>query len=317
LLKVVESQIPRPADNEVLVKIKACGLNQAELLFFQGQYLFQPQFPSKLGLEAAGIIEEVGVGVKDFQPGDKVCLTPNIMPYEYGYLGEYAVAPVEAVVAKPQNISFEEAASFWMTYATSYTGLLMRGGLEKSNTVLITAGSSGVGIAAIQMAKHLGVNVIATTRKREKHDFLISQGADQVIVTGEQNLVEEISRITNNRGFDLAFDPIAGDMLGPMAEAAAAEASIVLYGALSYNLEAALPLFPVLSKGLKFCGVHLVFHLLQHPDRFERAKSHLLAGLEEGAYKPIIDRRFNLQETVEAYRFMQSNQQKGKIVVIP
>ncbi|MEL7005099.1 MAG: zinc-dependent alcohol dehydrogenase family protein [Bacteroidota bacterium] len=317
ILKVVETDIPRPAGHEVLVKIKACGLNQAELLFFQGQYLFQPEFPSKLGLEASGIIEDVGTEVKGFQPGDEVCLTPNIMPYEYGYLGEYAVAPAEAVVAKPRGITFDEAAAFWMTYATSYAGLIMKGGLKKDSTVLITAGSSAVGIAAIQVAKHLRANIITTTRSGEKREFLLSQGADEVIVTSEQDLVEEIGRITNSQGFNLAFDPIAGEMLNPMAEAAAPEANIVLYGALSYNLESALPLFPVLAKGLQFSGVHLVFHLLQHPDRFEKAKTHLLEGLESAAYRPVIDRKFDLKDITEAYRFMESNQQKGKIVIIP
>lgn len=317
VLQLVENDIPKPKANELLIKIKACGLNQAELLFFQGQYLFQPQFPSQIGLEAAGVVEEVGEGISHFKPGDEVCLTPNIMPYEYGYIGEYAIAPQEAVVPKPAGISFEQAASFWMTYGTAYAGLVMRGGLQKGDdkTVLITAASSGVGIAAIQMAKDLGAHVIATTRTSEKRDFLKAQGVDFVIATQEEDLVDAVNKITDGKGFEIAFDPIAGNLLTNIAEAAAIEANIVLYGALSYELDAPLPLFPVLAKGLNFSGVHLVFHLLQQQDRFMQAKEQLLGGLKRGVYRPMIDRKFSLDQVQEAYKYMQSNRQKGKILI--
>ncbi|MEO1051019.1 MAG: zinc-dependent alcohol dehydrogenase family protein [Bacteroidota bacterium] len=318
VLQLREQEIPSPGENELVVRIKACGLNQAELLFFQGQYLFQPQFPSKVGLEASGIVESIGSGVSEFRLGDEVCLTPNIMPYEYGYVGEYALVPREAVIAKPQSISFEEAASFWMTYATSYAGLVMRGGLKRGEkkTVLITAASSGVGIAAIQLAKYYGATVIATTRTTEKRAFLLAQGADFVIVTETESLSEEVHKITRQKGFDIAFDPVAGAMLGDIAEAAAIEANIVLYGALSYDLGAPLPLFPMLVKGLKISGVHLVFHMLQHEDRFAEAQKVLLEGLEEGVFTPVLDRKFTLDQIQDAYRYMQSNQQKGKILIV-
>lgn len=317
VLQIVERELPQPKDNEVLVKIKACGLNQAELLFFQGQYLFQPNFPSKVGLEASGIVEKIGADVTGCRVGDEVCLTPNIMPYEHGYIGEYAIAPEEAVVSKPEDLTFEEAASFWMTYGTAYAGLIMRGNLKYGDgkTVLITAATSAVGLASIQMAKYMGANVIATTRNENKVDLLKTQGADFVINTTEQDLVSEVQKITTGKGFEIAFDPIAGNILNNLAEAAAKEACIVIYGALSFEPEAPYPLFPSLAKGLTFTGVHLVFHLLQHRDRFDKMKEHLLEQLASGAYKPVIDRTFSLDQIREAYSYMKSNQQKGKIVI--
>ena len=314
VLQVIKQEIPFPADHEVVIKVKAAGLNQAEQLFFQGQYLFQPQFPSTLGFEASGIVEKVGANVNEFRPGDEVCLTPNIMPYEYGYLGEYVLAPKEAVIHKPASVSFEEGAAFWMTYGTAYGGLVLRGKLQAGQTVLITAGSSGVGIAAIQMARHLGARVITTTRTSSKKEFLEKQGADLVIVTTEDSLIEQIREFTDDKGFQLAFDPIAGTFLSEIAEAAAMEAHIVLYGVLSLELDAPFPLFPTFAKGLHYSGLHLMFHVLQHPDRFEAMKDALLKGLEQGAYTPVIDKKFVLDQVKEAYEYMQSNQQQGKIL---
>ena len=317
VLNVVDRDIPKPGPGELVVRIKACGLNQAELLYFQGQYIFQPQFPSKLGLEGSGVVHAVGNETNNIKVGDEVCLTPNIMPYDYGYLGEYAVVPEEAIVNKPSNISFEEGAAFWMTYATSYAGLVMRGGLKKGadQTVLITAASSGVGIAAIQLAKYFGAKVIATTRTSGKKNFLIDQGADWVIATDEDDLISEVRRYSGDKGFHIAFDPIGGSILNDIAEAAANEASIIVYGALSREFDASMPLLPLLVKGLNISGFHLVFHMLQHSDRFEGAKKHLLEGLNTGVYKPVIDKKFELTQVRDAYEYMLSNQQQGKVLI--
>ncbi|MEM7550315.1 MAG: zinc-dependent alcohol dehydrogenase family protein [Bacteroidota bacterium] len=319
VLQIVEKEPSTPGDNELLVKIKAAGLNQAELLYFMGHYVFQPKFPSKVGLEASGIVANKGKNVTDFELGDEVCLTPNIMHYEYGYLGEYALVPGEAIIKKPKSLSFDEAASFWMTYATSYTGLVLKGGLNKGadQTVVISAASSAVGIAAIQMAKNFGARVIATSRTFEKKDFLESQGADFVIATEEENFVEKVNEFTEGEGFQIAFDPIGGTFWNELADAAGQEARIIVYGALSLDFESPFPTLLTFVKGLSFIGFHLVFHLLQHPNRFEKVKKHLLEGLEQRIYKPVIDRSFTLEEMQNAYEYMMSGKQKGKILVKP
>jgi NADPH:quinone reductase-like Zn-dependent oxidoreductase len=319
VLEIIEEEIPSPGDNELTVKIEAAGLNQAELLYFMGQYVFQPTFPSRVGLEASGIIADVGKNVTEFAVGDEVCLTPNIMPYEYGYMGEYALVPKEAVIQKPGSISFEEGASFWMTYATSYTGLVYKGGLTKggNQTVVISAASSAVGIAAIQLAKHFGAKVIATTRTNEKKTFLEEQGADLVIAAEEEGLVEKINEFTGGKGFEIAFDPIGGGFWSDLAEAAGQEAKIIIYGALALDFESPFPALPTFVKGLSFIGFHLVFHMLQHPDRFIVARQHLLEGLDKGIYKPVIDRAFSLDEVQKAYEYMMSGKQRGKILVKP
>ncbi len=241
------------------------------------------------------------------------------MPYDYGYLGAYALAPKEAVVRKPEVISFDQAASFWMSYATSYTGLVYKGGLTKgaNQTVLITAASSAVGLAAIQMARHFGAKVIATSRNADKKTFLEEQGADLVIVAEEENLVQQVDDYTSGKGFDIAFDPVGGSFWHPLADAAGQEAKIVVYGALALDFESPFPALPTFVKGLSFVGFHLVFHLLQHPDRFAVARKHLLEGIEQGVYRPVLDRQFSLGEVQQAYAYMMSGRQKGKILIKP
>ncbi len=316
VLQLQDANIPIPEDNEVVIKVKSLGLNRAELLFFQGQYIFQPEFPAQLGLEAAGVIHSIGQNAGYFQVGQEVCFMPNVMPTEYGYVGEYAVAPIEAVIPKPGNISFEEAAAVWMSYATAYGGLVFRGGLKEGarQTVLISAASSSVGLSAMQVAKNHGATVIATTRTSKKKDFLKEQGADFVIATEEESLSEQIKAITDGKGFDMAFDPIAGQFVNELAEAAGNESTIVIYGILSLE-DTPLPLFPMLIKGIRIEAIHLVFHVLQHQERFAQTRDHILKGLKHGVYIPVIHKSFSLEEVADAYRYMESNAQKGKIVI--
>ncbi len=316
VLELQELDIPNAKENEIIVQVKACGINRAELLYFQGQYLFQPEFPAKVGLEASGIIHAVGKNVEDYEVGQEVCLTPNVMPTEYGFIGEYVAAPIEAVIPKPENIGFEEAAAVWMSYATAYGGLVFRGGLQDNagQIVLISAASSSVGLSAIQVAKNHGAIVIATTRTTDKKDYLLEQGADYAIATQEENLVERVMEITGGKGFDIAFDPVAGTFVNELAEAAANESTIVIYGILSLE-DTPLPLFPLLIKGIRIEAVHLVFHILQHPERFAQTRDHILKGLAEGKYQPVIDRIFSLEEAKDAFSYMESNKQKGKILI--
>lgn len=316
VLQYVSKPIPEPKDEEVVVKVMACGLNRAEYMFFNGQYLFQPHFPSKLGIEGSGIIHKLGENVTNFQIGDEVCMLPNTDITNYGYLGEYALASAQVLIAKPKQLDFEQAAAFWAAYGTAYGLLVNKGGLENNanQTVLITAASSSVGIACIEVAKNHGARVIATTRKSEKKNFLLQSGADFVIVTDEQNLVEEVQRITKGKGFNIGVDAVTGSTVNQLAEAAALEAKIILYGVLDFNADT-LPLFPILSKGVSISGFHLGFHLLNIPDRTKAMQKYLLESLEKGYYLPKMDKLFSFNETKEAYQYLESNQQKGKIVV--
>jgi len=315
-LKIVEEDPAAPGAGEVLVDVKAAGLNRAEYMFLQGQYLVQPNLPSRIGVEGAGVIIAVGPDVEEYKVGDEVSITPNMSPAEYGVLGEVALVPVAALAPKPAGISFEHAAALWMAYPTAYGGLVEVGGLKQDagQVVVISAASSSVGLPAIQIAKSHGATVIATSRGTSKKDAIMAAGADHLIATGEEDFVARVMEITDGNGFDIAFDPIAGPFLETLGNGAAVEATIVEYGFLSMS-DTAFPLSPAIGKGLRICGFHLLFNLFQHPDRTERALANLGAGFANGTYVPVIDRVFPLADVADAYRHMAGNQQIGKIIV--
>lgn len=315
-LHIVEEEPGQPGAGEVLVKVKTAGLNRAELLYMQGQYLVAPKLPSRIGVEGAGVIAAVGPGVTGYAAGDEVSITPNMSPDRYGVIGEYALVPVEALAPKAAAVSFEVAAAIWMAYPTAYGGLVEVGGLRAGagQHVVITAASSSVGLPAIQIAKAHGATVIATSRGASKKAALLKAGADHVIVTSEEDFAARVMDITNGRGFDLAFDAVAGPFLETLAAGAAIEATIVEYGALAMA-PTPFPLFPAIGKGLRVCGFHLVYNLFQHADRTQRALAHLGANLANGTYAPVIDRVFTLDQVADAYRHMAAGDQIGKIIV--
>ena len=214
------------------------------------------------------------------------------------------------------EFNFEEAAAFWMSHGTAYGLLVQKGQLQQDSgqTVLITAASSSVGVACIQMAKNLGASIIATTRTSAKKDFLLAAGADQVIVTEEESLAERVLVLTSNRGFDLAIDAISGPIIQELSEAAAVEAKLVIYGVLDPN-PVDFPLYPALTKGIRITGFHYVFHLLEDPKRRQHMIGFLENALAQGLLRPQIDRVFSFVDTEKAYRYLESNQQRGKIVV--
>ena len=307
---------PAPGHGEVLVDVKAAGLNRAEYMFLQGEYLLQPKLPSRIGLECAGIVVEVGPDVADYKVGDEVSITPNMSAVEYGVVGEIALVPIAALVAKPASISFEHAAAIWMAYPTAYGGLVEVGGKRQGagQVVVISAASSSVGLPAIQIAKAHGATVIATSRGTAKKDAIMTAGADHLIATDEEDFAARVMEITDGRGFDIAFVPVAGPFLETLCNGAAIEATIVEYGFLSTS-DCAFPLYPTIGKGLRVCGFHLLYNLFQHPDRTALALANINAGLENGTYLPVIDRVFPLAEAADAYAYMASNQQVGKIII--
>ncbi|MDT0651097.1 zinc-dependent alcohol dehydrogenase family protein [Autumnicola edwardsiae] len=221
VLKIEEVTLPEPKENEVRLKTEALGLNRAEVAFRSGQYLEQPDFPSKIGYEASGVVEAVGSNVKSVKAGDKVSTIPSFSMKEYGMYGEDVIVPEHAVAKYPSNLSAEEAAAIWMPFITAYGGLVETGHLKKGDYVFITAASSSVGLAAIDIVKAKGGIAIASTRKQEKKQDLLDAGADHVIVTDDEDLVEKAMEITGKKGFNIIFDPIGGPIIEALAKAAA------------------------------------------------------------------------------------------------
>jgi NADPH:quinone reductase-like Zn-dependent oxidoreductase len=297
---------------EIRLKVEAIGINRAEIMFREGQYIEQPDFPSSLGYEAAGIIEEVGPGVEGLKLGDRVATIPAFSMKQYGTYGDSVVLPSSAMVLTPANLSSVEAAACWMQYLTAYM-LIEFGGMKASDNVLITAAASSVGLAAIQLANAVGARPIATTRNQQKVQALLDAGAMAVINTKESKLVDEVKRLTDGKGADIIFDPVVGPQLAELCEAAAQGANIFAYGALSPE-PTPFPLLTGILKCLTF-RTYALMMITTHPERLAKAKQWVLDGLSQGKLKPVIAKTFTFRQMADAHRFMESNEQIGKIIV--
>ena len=313
VLKIEDLPAGEPGQGEVRLKVEAIGLNRAEVLFRQGLYLEAPELPARIGYEAAGVVDAVGDGVEAVKIGDRVSTIPSFSMNQYGVYGESAVVPAHAVAPYPGALSAGEGAAIWMQYLTAYGALMEYGQMTKAHAVLITAASSSVGLAAIQIAKSVGALTVATTRGPDKKSYLQEAGADHVIVTDEEDMAAQMKAFTSGKGADLIFDPVAGPFLEKLAQAAAPGATIFEYGALSLA-PTPYPLFDALGKGLSVRG-YTLFEIVKQPDILAAGKQFIFDGLASGALKPIIDSTFALENIVEAHRHMESNRQKGKIIV--
>lgn len=313
VLRIEHVDVPGPGRGEVQIRVKSLGLNRAEALLRKGTYIETAALPSGLGLEAAGLVESVGEGVEAFVRGDAVSVVPPISMVRWPAYGELATFPAELVVKHPRSLGWEAAAAVWMQYLTAYGALVDIAKLCREDFVVITAASSSVGLAAIQIANMLGATPIAVTRTSGKKEALLGAGAAHVIASGEEDLEDRLKEIVCPAGARIVFDPIGGPIVEPLTAAMSRGGILIEYGGLSPE-RTPFPLFTVLSKTLTFRG-YLVHEITRDPKRLEVAKAFILEGLETGALKPVIAKTFEFDRIVEAHRFLESNEQFGKIVV--
>ncbi len=313
VLRLDDLPLPEPGPGEVRLRVRAIGLNRAEVMFRNARYPIDPVFPSNLGYEAAGIVEAIGPDVEQSLLGRTMSSVPSFWADKYGVYGEVAILPVTALAAYPANLSYEEGASIWMQYITAWGALVHFGKLVPGEHVLITAASSSVGIAAIDVARAEGAVSIATTRTAAKREQLIALGADHVIVTDHEDVVVRVMEITEGKGCRIIFDPVAGSGFAHLAEAAADFALISLYGVLDYS-PMIFPTAVAFKKNLTV-QAFTIFPLTMNPITRAEAEAYVYRHLENGDFKPLIDKCFQLSEIVEAHRYMETNQQVGKIVV--
>ena len=314
VLNVEAVNLPDPAPGQVLVRVEAVGLNRAEALFRSGAYHYQPSLPaSRLGYEAAGTVEAIGEGVTELAVGDPVSTGPGIEMSTQGVYAERVVLPETAVLRRPGSVDAVTGAASWMTYTTAYGGLLETAGLRPGERVLITAASSGVGTAAIQVARRVGAIPLAATRTPDKRRLLLELGAAEVIVTGgsrPEAVAAEVRRLTGGGGVEVIFDAVGGPGLRPLGGALAAGGRVVLYGRLD-DRPAELPLnWPFTLH--TYAGLLLA----ATPEGRRRSTAFLDAGLADGGLRPVVGEVFDgLDRIRDAHRLMESGRHTGKIVV--
>lgn len=313
VLKFEDVVVPEAGPGEVRIQVKAIGINRAEAMFRQDAYIESPNLPARLGYEASGVIDSIGEGVTGFELGDVVSTIPAFSMNQYGMYGEVVLAPIHAVVKHPPSLCHEEAASIWMMFITAYGALIETAKLTPQEVVVIPAASSSVGLAAIQITNLVGATPIALTRTRAKRQQLLDAGARHVIVTGEEDLVAEVLKITDGKGARVIFDPVGGASFLKLMEVLSIEGIIFLYGALE-DRPTTIPVLDFLAKR-QTIRAHNIGQTSGDPDRLKEAVRYIVQGFASGALKPVIDRIFPFDAMVEVHRYLEANGQFGKVVV--
>jgi len=318
VLKIEDEAAVAPGTGEVQIDVRAIGLNRAEAMFRRGIYMEQPKLPSRIGYEVSGMVRAVGPGVTEFKAGDAVSTIPGYSQNQYGSYGEIIIAPVKHVVAKPEALSFEQAAAVWMQYFTAYGALIDIAKFGAGDAVVITAASSSVGLAAIQIARQVGATAIATTRTGAKRTALMEAGAAAVIATEADDVPAAIMAATGGKGARVVFDPVGGPMVDKLAAGMGRDTTgrgtiYFIYGALSTE-PTPFPTGVSFMTGMSM-RAYTLLEIIGDDERFARGKKYVLDGLASGAFKPVIAKTFEFDRIVEAHQYLESNEQIGKIVV--
>ncbi len=309
----IESLPPAPLGaHEVRIRVEAIGINRSEAAFRAGKYPVPVTPPSLIGYEASGIVIALGENVSNVNVGDAICVLPMFRLGEYGVYAEEAVVPARCLQPRPPGLGSNEAAAIWMANLTAMA-IIDVAKVGVGDFVIIRAASSSVGIAAVQLARWAGAVPIAATRKSDKAASLKALGAEHVIATDETDLAAEVMRITDGKGARIVFDPVGGPYVETLANAMAPQGILFIYGGLS-GQPTPWPHWPAARKGLSLRG-WFASEIWNHPERFAKAQTLIRQGLASGHLKPVIAKTFPLVEIVEAHRYLESNQQVGKIVV--
>lgn len=310
-LYIGQATDPVCGGNELLVRVKATSLNRADLLQREGKYPPPKGESTILGLEMAGIVEQVGEQVTDWEIGDRVfALLPG------GGYAEKVVIPSKMAMRIPDNISYTVAAAIPEAFLTAYLNLVTLGDLKEKEYVLIHAGASGVGTAAIQLAKEIGAAVIVTAGSKEKLDYCLSLGADFAINYKDGDFSDKVMEITNNQGVHLILDFIGASFWQYNVNSISIDGRWVLIGTLGGNKVSDVNIGAFLTKRIKYMGSTLRTRTPEFKIELTEAFSQFaLDKIKEGTIRPVIDKVYNWTDVEEAHNRMKENRNIGKLVL--
>ena len=308
-LRLGEAPSPIPADGEVVIAVRAAGINYADAIMVAGHYQTKPPLPFSPGLEAAGIVAACGDGVTRFRPGDRVMAI-----LAHGGLAELAAAPEAETFAIPGRMSFEEAGAFPIAYISSHVALRWRARLEPGETLLVLGAAGGVGLTAVEIGKAMGARVIAAASTAEKLAVARERGADDVVNYVAEKLTDRVMTLTNGKGADVCFDPVGGDLFDSALSSLGWGGRILLIG-----FVAGVPQIPanrLLVKHRAALGSSLRYFRWHAPDKLLRSVEELVRWYGEGKLRPLVTHRLPLEQSVEAIRLLTDRKAHGKVVVL-
>lgn len=305
-LGLVDADRPKPGAGQVLIEVRACGVNFADTLMVIGRYQEKPELPFAPGLEVAGVVAEWGEGVTAPAIGTRVAATCG-----FGGLAEYVLAPAAACVPLPEGMSDVEGAALQVAYGTSHVALNHRAHLQPGETLLVLGAAGGVGLTAVEIGAQMGANVIAVARGADRLERAREKGAHHLIDSDTADLRHEVKALG---GADVIYDPVGGDQWEAAVRAAKPEARLIPIGFASGTVPQ-IPANILLVKNLTVIGLYWGAYFRLRPQVMGDSLRQLLAWYQDGKIKPHVSHQIPLAEANEALRLLRDREATGKVVV--
>lgn len=302
---------PTPGPGEVVLDVRAAGVNYPDALMVMGQYQVKPPLPFTPGAEAAGVISAVGEGVQGLQVGQRVVAFTGT-----GAFAEKLLAPAQAVMPLPDGLAFDVAAGLPLAYGTSMHALSDRAGLKAGETLLVLGAAGGVGLAAVMIGKALGARVIAAASTGEKLELCRQHGADETLNYSSEDLRTRLKELTGGKGPDVIFDPVGGDLAEPAFRSIGWGGRYLVVGFAGGEIPR-LPLNLPLLKGASLVGVFWGEFARRDPRGNARNLRQLASWVGDGTVRPLVSERYPLERAPEALRALLERRVTGKVVVTP
>ena len=308
-LVLEEVEDPVAAENEAVVEVYAASLNFPDGLQIQGKYQFQPPLPFIPGSEIGGVIKSVGSSLKGFDIGNRVMAIPGL-----GGLAEKAIVKAEGLRKIPDSMDFKTAAGFAMVYTTSYYALKQRAHLKPGETLLVLGASGGVGLAAVELGKIMGARVIAAASSDEKLEFIKRLNPDEIINYGDGELKEKVKALTNDRGADVIYDPVGGDLFDQCCRCINWNGRLLVIGFTSGRIPECKANLALL-KGSSMVGVFLGRFRKEEPVEYEQNFKELMQLYDEDKLRPIVTESFPMEDYVAAFNVFTERKVLGKVTL--
>lgn len=309
-LRVGELPDPEPTAGSALVQVEAAAVNFADSLLVAGQYQMRPDVPFAPGSEIAGTVIDTG-GIPGIAIGDRVCGFVG-----FGGMAEQALVPPHALVALPNNVSFEAGAAIPVAYGTSYHALVDRGNLQAGETLLVLGAAGGVGLAAVQIGKALGATVIGAVSSEEKAEVATDSGADSIIRYDQVTLRDGIKGATAGAGVDVVYDPVGGEATEQALRSTRWNGRLLVIGFAGGEIPS-IPLNLTLVKGNSIVGVFWGRHFMEQPEENATNFRQIVSWVADGTLKPVVQKTYQLENAAEAIRWVAERNAVGRVLVSP
>lgn len=307
VMKLEDAPTPQVGESQVLVRVKAAGVNPVDAYIRAGTYPNKPDLSFTPGKDAAGIVESVGANVSNVKIGDRVYTANSIS----GTYAEFAACAENQVNRLPENVSFEQGAGVFVPYSTAFRALFQKAKAQNGETILVHGASGGVGVAAVQWAKNAGLKVIGTASSEDGKNLVKEQGADFVFDHSKENYLEEIKQITGGKGADVILEMLANKNLERDFDVLTMFGRIVIIGnrgSLEFNPRLTM------GKDASLFGMSL---FNAPPEEMREIHAAIYKGLSAGFLSPVVGRTFSLAEAAKAHHAVIEEKAFGKIVLIP